>query len=615
MREKQFVEQNKQKWTRFEAIVDDESATDPSELSELYTQITDDLSYARTYYPKRSIRVYLNNQAQKVFLSLYKDGSGRMHSFASFWSDRLPLALYRSRKELNISLLFFILSTAIGVFSSIHDPDFARVILGDEYIEMTNENIANGDPMAVYKSAGELDMFFRITFNNVLVAFRTFVLGAFFGVGTLIIMLYNGIMVGTFQYYFVEQALFKESFLTIWMHGALEISAIVIAGGAGLTMGRGLIYPGTLPRLQSFQIGARRAITIMIGLIPVFIAAGFIEGFFTRITDLPDAMRASFIFLSFAFIGIYFWWFPWAKFKDQKPDDYDPEQLIPSLDLPIDLQLLRKGKEVFSGTFIIFRKLFAPMALFSAGAAALHCIAFRLIYGSDGVDQVYFSKFSLYNLYQFHSYSTFFWNFFLNTALISSTVWFCFVQFKKQFQSQIPAGFKTGWSLLLKIAVVVTLFELCVLSQQALIATAGILLLPYLAFLIATAGMEQLSVQKAFGRMGQLLSGTKRNIFVTFASLAVLSVMLLFLFDSPFTWFYIDVVQWNISGDDRLKQEVAMLSLLFVNQLGLGLVIPLIVLSQVLEYFSAVEAKDAPELASRVMKIGEKRRAYGMERE
>jgi uncharacterized membrane protein SpoIIM required for sporulation len=595
--------------------VDDESETEPSELSELYAQITDDLSYARTYYSKRSIRVYLNNQAQKVFLSLYKQRTGRMQSFASFWSERLPLALYRSRKELNISLVFFIVSTAIGVFSSIHDPDFARVILGDEYIDMTNENIANGDPMAVYKSAGEFDMFFRITFNNILVAFRTFVLGAFFGIGTLIIMLYNGIMVGTFQYYFVEQALFKESFLTIWMHGALEISAIVIAGGAGLTMGRGLVYPGTLPRLQSFQIAARRAITIMLGLIPIFIGAGFIEGFFTRITDLPDTLRASFIFLSFSFIGIYFWWFPWAKYRGQKTEPYDPEQLVPTIELPLDLQLVRKGKEVFSGAFTLFRKLFVPLFLFAAGAAAVYCIAFRLIYGAAGVDQIYFAKFSIYNLYQFHSYETFFWNFFLNIALISAAVWFSMVQFRKHFTEQIGKEFKTGWSLLLKITVVVTLFELCILSQQSLVATIGILILPYLAFLIAVTGIENISIQKGFSRMGNLLSGTKRNIFVTYASIAVLSVMLLFLFDSPFTWFYIDVVQWNISGDDALKQEIATLSLLFVNQLGLGLVVPLILFGQVLEYFSAKEAKEAPELSTRVVRIGEKRKAYGMERE
>ncbi len=615
MREKEFVEQNKQKWQRFEQHIAGDSNVGPSELSDLFTQITDDLSYARTNYSRRSIRVYLNNLAQKVFLGLYSRRRSQVKSLAHFWTESLPLALFRARKELNISLIFFLASLAIGIFSSIHDPDFARSILGDDYIAMTNENIERGDPMAVYKSAGEFDMFFRITINNVLVAFRTFVLGAFFGIGTLVIMLYNGIMVGTFQFYFFERSLFQESFLTIWMHGALEISAIVIAGGAGLTLGRGLLYPGSLPRIQSFQIAARRAIKIMLGLIPVFIAAGFIEGFFTRITDLPDPLRASFIFLSFAFIGIYFWWLPWAKFRHEKPEAYDADQLIPELDLPVDLGLLRKTREVFTATFSIFRKIFIPTLLTAVGLGIAYCAAFWFIYGSNGVFSVNFRKFSLYNLYQFHSYSLFFWNFFLNTALISGVIWIAMRNFKTAFAEQISTKFKTGWPLLLKITVLVALFEVTILSQNLVIASLGILFIPYFALAIAVASAENLSVPSAFSRMFQLLRGTKRNVYVTFLSMLLLSVLLLFLIDSPFTWFYLNVVQWNLAVDDSTKTIIAMLMLLFINQLGLAMVIPLIVMSQLLEYYAALEARDAVELGERVLLIGKKNSAYGLERE
>ena len=92
-------------------------------------------------------------------------------------------------------------------------------------------------------------------------------------------MLSNGIMVGAFQYFFYDQGLLRESFLTIWTHGTLEIAAIIIAGAAGMTMGKGLIFPGTLSRLQAFQISARRGLKIMIGIAPIIILAGFIEGY------------------------------------------------------------------------------------------------------------------------------------------------------------------------------------------------------------------------------------------------------------------------------------------------------------------------------------------------
>lgn len=615
MRERQFVDQNKEKWERFEAFAEGKAKPGPEELSDLYSRITDDLSYARTYYNKRSIRVYLNNTAQKVYLNLHKRRGGKKRPFLHFWTYDLPLALYRARKELNISLLFFVLSMAIGIFSSIHDPDFARVILGDDYVQMTETNIQKGEPMGVYKSASEFDMFFNITLNNLLVAFRTFVLGAFFGVGTLVIMLYNGIMVGTFQYFFIERQLFTESFLTIWMHGALEISAIVIAGGAGLTLGRGLLYPGNLPRLQSFQIAARRAFKIMLGLVPVFIVAAFIEGFFTRLTEVNDLVRATFIAGCFLFVGLYFWWFPRVLFAKTRADDIRQEELIAPISTALHLRMIRKVKEVFTGAFTLFRMQFGSIAGTAFIGAAAYTLCFALIYRSEGIDAIGFTRFATYNLYQFHDYEAFYWNFFLNIALITSVCWSALAAFRKNFHRQLDASFSIGPRLGLKIAVVVTLFELSILSGQILVASVGILFIPFLVFFFTVAAAEKLNLPQAFSRMLTLLNGTRRHNFLTFLLLGAISVMMLFLIDSPFTWFYLDVLQWNIEADDETKIQLALLSLLFVNQLGLAIVLPLTVYGQLMEYFSAREAKEATELTEAVESIGIQKSAYGLARE
>jgi len=189
MREKDFVEQNKENWDRFERLISGEKNSDPDEMNELFNKITNDLSYARTYYNSRSIRVYLNQLAKTVYLGLYKHRRGRLKSFIGFWKESLPLALYRARKELNISLIFFLASMVVGVLSSIHEPNFAQLILGERYVTMTEANIARGEPMAVYASSDEVDMFFTITYNNLLVAFPTYLLGAFLSVGTLFILL------------------------------------------------------------------------------------------------------------------------------------------------------------------------------------------------------------------------------------------------------------------------------------------------------------------------------------------------------------------------------------------------------------------------------------------
>ena len=127
MRETEFISQNKEKWEEFEKSLKQKSQ-DPEKLSELFVETTDDLSYARTYYPNRSVRVYLNGIAQSVYQSLYTTGKDRRGVFTKFWKETLPEVMWRSRIQLLISVLVFIGATCIGLWSAAENPDFVRVI-------------------------------------------------------------------------------------------------------------------------------------------------------------------------------------------------------------------------------------------------------------------------------------------------------------------------------------------------------------------------------------------------------------------------------------------------------------------------------------------------------
>lgn len=352
MKERIFIERNKSKWLRFEQLFKDKKNDNPEELSTLFVQITDDLSYARTYYPNRSVRVYLNRLASAVFLSIYTKKSTKWERLKSFWASELPKIVYESRADLFLSTFIFLISVAIGVFCTHLDPEFTRSILGDNYVNMTLENIKNNDPMAVYKGENEVTMFLSITLNNIKVAFNTFLLGIIFMVGTIGILLYNGIMLGTFQYFFVQNNLFVDSALTIWLHGTIEILSIIIAGGAGMVMGRGLIFPGTLTRWQSFQLSAKRGVKIMIGIVPLFIIAGFIEGFITRHTEVPPMVRLFFILLCLAFMLFYFVYLPYKKrfYNEVKTGLERFEEDTP---LVLDRFTTLKNTEVISNSFKI----------------------------------------------------------------------------------------------------------------------------------------------------------------------------------------------------------------------------------------------------------------------
>ncbi|MEL7222778.1 MAG: stage II sporulation protein M, partial [Bacteroidota bacterium] len=307
MRETQFIKQNKDKWAEFEDSLDGKPEN-ADRLRDLFVQITDDLSYSRTFYPNRSVRVYLNGLAQGVFTQLYRSKPSSLASLGTFWTLELPLEVYRARRSFYLALFLFFLSFGIGMLSCAMDSEFAEVILGDSYIEMTRANIESGDPMAVYKERGRFNMFLGITFNNVYVAFLAFSMGVFLGVGSIVILISNAVMVGCFQYFFIQQGLFWDSFLTIWIHGTIEISAIVIATAAGITMGHGPAFPGTYTRLQAFQQSARRGAKIMLGTVPLFIIAGFLEGYLTRQTELSPYFRGAFILICLLFVLFYFWW-------------------------------------------------------------------------------------------------------------------------------------------------------------------------------------------------------------------------------------------------------------------------------------------------------------------
>jgi uncharacterized membrane protein SpoIIM required for sporulation len=223
--------------------------------------------------------------------------------------------LARNRKALLYAFLFFMTFVLMGVLSAKYDDSFIRLILGDGYVNMTNENIEKGDPFGVYKSMDPGYMFVRIALNNIYVSFMVFVQGFFLGIGTVYGLFRNGVMLGAFEYYFFKQGLGMQSILVVFIHGTLEISAIVIAGAAGIILGNSILFPGTYSRGHSMRSGAMDGIKIMVGLVPVFIVAAFFEGYVTRHTGMPLWLSVSILSLSAAFIIWYFVIYPYIVLK------------------------------------------------------------------------------------------------------------------------------------------------------------------------------------------------------------------------------------------------------------------------------------------------------------
>lgn len=358
MKETKFIAQNKEKWSRFETEQKNKKA-DPEELGNLYAEITNDLSYAKTFYPKRTVRVYLNGLATKVHKEIFKQKPVSFKQYIKNWSIYIPLAIYQSRKNLLFALVLFLVWSVLGAFLTHFNPDFANVIMGSRYIQETENNIAMGNPMGIYGNMSQGSMFMYITLNNIKVAVLCFIMGIFFSVGTHIIMFNNAIMLGVFQYFMKLKGVLLTSFLAIWIHGAFEISAIIIASGAGYTIGHALLFPGTYTRLQSLQISATNAIRIMASLIPVFIIAGFLESFVTRhYLILPAWSKWAIILFSF---GVMIWYYAILPYQVARrhPDKLNEKpEVKPLVHKKYHFAVIKKTGQILRETFLIYNTNF-----------------------------------------------------------------------------------------------------------------------------------------------------------------------------------------------------------------------------------------------------------------
>lgn len=313
MKEVTFIRQNIEKWRDVELMVENSVETAPDVQADAYIDLTSDLAYAQTHFPQSRITLYLNNLASALHNQIYRNKRESISRLVTFWTQEIPQTIWEARHALMASFIIFVISVTIGLVSQLGDDSFARLILGDQYVDMTLDNIAKGEPMAVYDSGVETEMFLGITWNNVKVSFMVFVMGVFTSLGTGFLLFQNGVMVGSFQTFFFQQGLGFESMLAIWLHGTLEIWAIIVSGAAGITLGNGWLMPGTYGRLTSFMMAARRGLKIIVGTVPVFVMAGFIEGFATRHTEWPTWLRLTIIGASALFIGYYYLYLPYFR--------------------------------------------------------------------------------------------------------------------------------------------------------------------------------------------------------------------------------------------------------------------------------------------------------------
>lgn len=610
MRETQFIKQNQGKWSEFEQTLRGE-AKDADRLRDLFVQITDDLSYSRTFYPNRSVRVYLNGLAQQVFLQLYRSRRTPLGKLLTFWTDELPQEVHHARKAFRLAFFLFFLCFGIGMLSCAMDAEFAEVILGNNYVEMTRANIESGDPMAVYKEKGRFGMFLGITFNNLYVAFLAFAMGVFFGVGSIIILISNAIMVGCFQYFFVQHGLFWESFLTIWIHGTLEISAIVIASAAGITMGQGPAFPGTYTRLQAFQQSARRGAKIMLGTTPLFIIAGFLEGYMTRQTETPDIIRGAFILLCLAFVLVYFVWYPWYRQRLGFGLDIPEIQRLPeSKNYTLQPGKIKAGGEIFSEIFTLFRRHSRKLLFAIFGGAFAYCMLLYLLSSVPAAELFPFNAdswvFNAYNFILLFSGHHGHWLIpLVGGAMIYGLALAAFKSIDQELgRTAQPLSYL---NLFFGVAAIV-----CCVGFLSFWTILSIIVVLPLALLFSYVAYRD---QQSLGRVFFLLKGAFWRTAGMSALLLVLGLTLFSITNTLVAELLFKMINWLVAAEQVVLDEWSAWINTFILASIANFIWVILLLGFGLHYYSLREINEATNLREKIAQIGQSSRIRGLERE
>ncbi len=612
MRETKFIKDNQEKWKAYEEVLE-KDYQDPDKLNEIFINVTDDLSYARTFYKNRSVRVYLNELAQKIFTNLYKNKQSPAQRFANFWKEELPKLVYDARKDFLLSFMIFAGACLIGALSTAMDVEFPRIIMGDEYVDMTIENIKKGDPMAVYKERGQFGMSVGITINNIFVALLTFVMGVFAAVGAIGILIRNGVMVGAFQYFFYTQGVFTESFLTIWMHGTLEISAIIIAGAAGITMGKGWVFPGTLSRLKSFQISARRGLKIMMGLVPIFIIAGFIEGYITRHTELPDLLRASFILICLVFVLWYFVWYPYYKAKHGFNITQARYQLQPDVLQAIDFGAIKKTGGLFADTFIFYRNHFWKILLTATSASLFYVVSILFLHEAENFSDLFYFDSIFQHMGQYFTHE----KILLLPIIAILTFTGCSIYFNQLIlqKSGQPAKNSTrfsSWLLFIKTLLPVTLMYLLIRIGEGYTLFFIFLLFPVILLWLFVMQKENVWYIQGLIKSFNLMSAAYFKLIAISFTLLFISGLFYSLLDTSLSWFFIDIVSWNLPFKGIAGKNILHGFMLTTTLFVLFLLFPLWLFGIDLYAYSQTEVKTAANLKKRIDAIGLKKEIRGM---
>ena len=244
-------------------------------LSLLYRQIASDLSILRQDQSGLVYSRHLNQLLARAHNIIYIGKRGSTLGVLQFFTRTYPEVFQRNFRYVLIAFILFVAGGVAGLLITLYNPAFQLQVLGPEMVDTIERHRMWTHSVVAIKPVASS----TIMTNNLSVTFLTFAMGITAGIGTLYMLFFNGLMLGVVG----TACWLNQMSLPLWSfvapHGVLELPSIFIAGGAGLRIAQGLLFPGFLSRKDSLQSAGAEAIQLLIGTIPMLVIAGVLEAF------------------------------------------------------------------------------------------------------------------------------------------------------------------------------------------------------------------------------------------------------------------------------------------------------------------------------------------------
>ncbi|MGH9903685.1 MAG: stage II sporulation protein M, partial [Pyrinomonadaceae bacterium] len=306
-----FVRERKDAWQRLESLLTLLDRTrlrrlnreEVRELGHIYRRTASDLAIARAESRDPRLVNYLNSLVIRAHGRIYRAGALEGgHRVRQFFARDFPRTFRRTWRFTAAAFAAFLLFALVGFMGTWIDPDFSELAAVDPFFR----EFVVGARIRWWESLNEANQVGGafIMANNIWVTFRAFSLGALFGFGTLYEMARFGANIGAVLA-LTYRAGFGHELLTFMAgHGVLELSAIFIAGGAGMLFGSAVLFPGDLSRFDALRLRGREAIQLVVGCVPLLVVAAVIEGFISP-AQIAPAFKIGVAAVTFIALYIY----------------------------------------------------------------------------------------------------------------------------------------------------------------------------------------------------------------------------------------------------------------------------------------------------------------------